>query len=403
MSQAIQAISSVSPAAKGPGTGNLGAESPESGQSFDSALAGQLADAERPADGPGATVGTPSDQTAESSGVPASELAAGGNPLPPPLPPTLPDVTKELLAEITLATDTTIEPARVTPDLSAAPTTETQQPASNAGTDAVVTAMATPLVNVAVVTQPAASTLSASKASAGSTEKTSIPASTAAEARTLAALQAEMAGTASATGAATKAPEMTASMEVMRAALKEIAPSVADPRPALLPPAVPGVLSPGSFATVLTGTAAATVPYASSAIPLPVGHNGWGQAFSNQVVWAVNQGMPGAELHLSPPELGPMSVRISLDQDQASLAFTSPHAAVREAIEAALPRLRDMLGSQGISLADVNVSQHGAANSQREPGDHRHGTAHGQADSGPMAMAGVALTPVSVGMLDIYV
>jgi len=121
------------------------------------------------------------------------------------------------------------------------------------------------------------------------------------------------------------------------------------------------------------------------------------------VVWVVNQGMPAAQLHLSPPDLGPMSVRISMEQDQASLAFSSPHAMVREAIEAALPRLRDMLGSQGITLVDVNVSQHGSAHTQREPGEWRSAAAGADSASGPDNEAGVAGKRVAVGMLDIFV
>jgi flagellar hook-length control protein FliK len=121
------------------------------------------------------------------------------------------------------------------------------------------------------------------------------------------------------------------------------------------------------------------------------------------VVWAVNQGMPAAELHLSPPDLGPMSVRISMDQDQASIAFSSSHAMVREAIEAALPRLRDMLGNQGITLADVNVSQHGSADTQRESGGWRSGVAGAESVSGPGNENGVTATRVAVGMLDIFV
>lgn len=67
--------------------------------------------------------------------------------------------------------------------------------------------------------------------------------------------------------------------------------------------------------------------------------------------------MDTAEIHLNPPHLGPVEVRISMNQDQqASIQFVSAHAGVREAIEAAVPQLREMLGNQHVALADVNVS-----------------------------------------------
>lgn len=139
-------------------------------------------------------------------------------------------------------------------------------------------------------------------------------------------------------------------------------------------------------------------------ISIPISHNGWGQAFSNQVVWTVNHGASSAELHLSPPELGPVSVRLSLDHDQASIAFTSPHAVVRDAIEAAMPRLRDMLGAQGITLADVNVSQQ-QSNAQRESGGGWgpawSPSGGGSGETGADASAPAHLT--RAGVLDVFV
>jgi flagellar hook-length control protein FliK len=136
-------------------------------------------------------------------------------------------------------------------------------------------------------------------------------------------------------------------------------------------------------------------------VSVPFGQPAWGQALGNQVVWALNQGLPAAALHLSPPELGPVSVHIRLDQDQASIAFSSPHVAVRDAIEAAMPRLRDMLGDQGIALVNVNVSQHGSSHARAQ--DYTPGNGRGAVDS---REDGVAMaTPVRqavLGVLDLY-
>jgi flagellar hook-length control protein FliK len=77
--------------------------------------------------------------------------------------------------------------------------------------------------------------------------------------------------------------------------------------------------------------------------------------------------------------LGPLEVRIEIspDQQQTNIHFITHHAAVREAVEAALPRLREMLDTQQLSLGDVNVSQHsygdqrGAQNSGFEQPQNR--------------------------------
>ncbi|MBT8439665.1 MAG: flagellar hook-length control protein FliK [Gammaproteobacteria bacterium] len=89
-----------------------------------------------------------------------------------------------------------------------------------------------------------------------------------------------------------------------------------------------------------------------------VGMADWGQGMGKQVVWMVNQNISRAEIRLNPANLGPIEVRIDMDNDQVNVAFTSRHAEVREAVEQALPRLREMLEEKGLNLSDADVSQH---------------------------------------------
>ena len=53
-----------------------------------------------------------------------------------------------------------------------------------------------------------------------------------------------------------------------------------------------------------------------------------------------------------------------MNGDQATAIFTSPHAAVRDAIEQAIPKLREMLADNGIMLGQAMVSDHTAKNGQ---------------------------------------
>lgn len=93
------------------------------------------------------------------------------------------------------------------------------------------------------------------------------------------------------------------------------------------------------------------------ALEKPVGHPDWSQDLGERVLWMSGRGLQAAELRLDPPHLGPLEVRIDLTQDQTSIQFVSHHAAVREAIESAIPKLREMLGAQQLNLTEVNVSQ----------------------------------------------
>jgi hypothetical protein len=120
-------------------------------------------------------------------------------------------------------------------------------------------------------------------------------------------------------------------------------------------------LSVAAQSVVMNPPAAAPQRPAPPPVATPLGHPGWDAEMSERIVWMTSKSMSSAEIHLNPPNLGPVEVRISLNQDQqASIQFVSPHAAVREALEAAMPKLRDLFGAQQLSLADVSVSQHPA-------------------------------------------
>ncbi len=94
----------------------------------------------------------------------------------------------------------------------------------------------------------------------------------------------------------------------------------------------------------------------TSGVPVVVGHSAWGEAVGERVVWMVSQQYQNVELHLNPPALGPLEVRLNIADGQASLSFSTQHLPVKEAIESATPRLREMLGESGVSLGSVSVN-----------------------------------------------
>ncbi|MGD9788685.1 MAG: flagellar hook-length control protein FliK [Sulfuricellaceae bacterium] len=118
-------------------------------------------------------------------------------------------------------------------------------------------------------------------------------------------------------------------------------------------------------------------------IQQPVGAPGWSGELGQKVVWMVGQQKQSAELQLNPPNLGPLEVRISLNQDQMSATFVSHHAAVREAIEAALPRLREMLADNGIALGNVSVGAESFAQQQQQQQAAFQGNGNGAAGQVP--------------------
>lgn len=112
------------------------------------------------------------------------------------------------------------------------------------------------------------------------------------------------------------------------------------------------------------------------AVDVKVGTPGWDTAFSQRVAWAATNQHQVAELRLNPPNLGPVEIRITVSNDQATAMFVSPHASVRDSIEAAMPRLREMLAESGLTLGNVNVSSQ-SFQQQAGHGEEKSNAKHG--------------------------
>lgn len=147
--------------------------------------------------------------------------------------------------------------------------------------------------------------------------------------------------------------------------------------------------------------AAATQGVAQIAVPTPVGAAAFSDDFSGRVALLTRGKVHSAEISLSPADLGPVSVSIEVRGTEATLVFGAAHAATRSAIEDALPRLRDMLGAQGLQLADARVGTHSGGDSpRREQRAPRAATGAIEAAAAPNAAA-PAITLRSTRLIDV--
>jgi flagellar hook-length control protein FliK len=101
-----------------------------------------------------------------------------------------------------------------------------------------------------------------------------------------------------------------------------------------------------------------------------VGASGWGQEVGNRLVWMSSSTNSHAELVLTPPQMGRVEVSLSVTGDQATATFVSTNPAVREALEAAMPRLREILADAGIQLGQTQV---GAENAHQSAQQEKNG------------------------------
>lgn len=159
--------------------------------------------------------------------------------------------------------------------------------------------------------------------------------------------------------------------------------------------------------TVVQTTPAAPAPV-TGAIPQPVTSSAWGEALGDRVVWMVGQQHQGAELRLNPPSLGPLEIKLSMSDGQANLTFSSQHAPVREAIEAATPRLREMFSESGISLGSVSVNVGSFTQQQQNGSQQEARNSQGWGDTAPdndfSSMLPTAVTSLgrNNGMVDFF-
>jgi flagellar hook-length control protein FliK len=151
------------------------------------------------------------------------------------------------------------------------------------------------------------------------------------------------------------------------------------------------------------------------AMTKPLSHPEWNKDLGDRIVWMSNKAIPTAEIRLNPQHLGPISVRVNVADDQATVVFTAQHAAVRETLEASIPKLREMMSAQNLNLAEVSVSQspssdHGRSQSQnfaqsfadgqRQGATGAAGTVDGVEDVEQEIESGRAV--VSNGVLSLY-
>ena len=126
-------------------------------------------------------------------------------------------------------------------------------------------------------------------------------------------------------------------------------------------------LSPTPIATtdVKTSTAKHDAPLA---VRTPVQATDWNHDFGQKIVWMATHDKQSAQITLNPEQMGPIEVSLSVDKGNVTASFGSSSADVREAIETALPRLREMFASAGIELGQTNVSAESFKQSTTEQG-----------------------------------
>lgn len=106
----------------------------------------------------------------------------------------------------------------------------------------------------------------------------------------------------------------------------------------------------------------------STTIETPLQQGDWGDKVAGKISWLAGQGISFAEIHINPPDMGPIDVRVSVQNDQATVAVHAQNSSVRDLLELNGHRLREMMQDNGLNLAKMDVSDQPAHEQQQAAG-----------------------------------
>jgi len=122
----------------------------------------------------------------------------------------------------------------------------------------------------------------------------------------------------------------------------------------------------------------------------------WADDLGNRLASMIRTGETSASLQLTPVDLGPLEVNLSVRDNQATVHFGAANADTRALLEASMPRLREMLASQGFQLMDSSVSHGFARQTRHESAGTPRVDSIGEAPT-------TAAQPIHItGLLDLY-
>jgi flagellar hook-length control protein FliK len=109
-----------------------------------------------------------------------------------------------------------------------------------------------------------------------------------------------------------------------------------------------------------------SIPVAPQLVPLNSGNAD--EALLDNVQWMIGENVRNATLSVTPAGMGQISIKVDMEGEQVSVSIVASQGATREALDAALPRLREQLMLQGHESVRVDIgdgrSEHSRTNEE---------------------------------------
>lgn len=168
--------------------------------------------------------------------------------------------------------------------------------------------------------------------------------------------------------------------------------------------------TPTADATLASANLATPAHQAQAAVPAPdpalhtvVGTPRWADELGAHVALMSLRGQHEGSLNLTPEHLGPLEVRVSVNQNTANVWFGAQHADTRAALAEAMPRLRELLAGAGLMLGQSGVSQQAPRQGAREGAATRIDAASGASAVEALdSTTRAAAHRIAIGLVDTY-
>jgi len=139
-------------------------------------------------------------------------------------------------------------------------------------------------------------------------------------------------------------------------------------------------------------------------LQLNKGQLAWGDAISERITMAAAKDIQQATIHLDPPELGAMELKLEVNEDrQAQVQVQVQNPQVKEALESSATRLREMLEKEGLQLANLDVSDQSQQQQQGDSDSSSQGGDGFMTDGDEDEVEATPTIRVSDSLLDTYV
>lgn len=124
-------------------------------------------------------------------------------------------------------------------------------------------------------------------------------------------------------------------------------------------------------------------------LKLTKGQQAWGDVLSERISLNAAQNIKQVTIHLDPPELGTLELKLQVkDDQQTQVQVQVQNPQVKEALESSAHRLRDMLASEGLELSEFDVHTGSEQGAGSEANDSQQGLDQDQQNSDTLIVEG---------------